>query len=137
MHKDQKSLKPLQCERDVYLEEQQFVYQTYLQTEVQRELGCEIIRYLEYVEQLEKQKLVVIKEVIGSYLEGIKEEHQNEGQLNLLQDILKKQTENKYIQECYSSDDLFTKSIIAELQTMQGLQPGQINMKYIKAFLMK
>lgn len=31
-----------------------------------------------------------MKEVIGSYLEGIREENENEDQLNSLKDILKK-----------------------------------------------
>jgi hypothetical protein len=135
IHKDQKNLKPHQCDRDIYTEEQLFVYQAYVQTEVQRELGTEIIRYLEYVESLEKEKLVLVKEVIGSYLEGIKEDHEDEAQLNLLQDILGKDTENKYIEECYSSDELFTKELIRELSKHQLAHQKQVNLKFIKHFL--
>jgi hypothetical protein len=61
-----------------------------VQTEVERELGISMANYLDYVELLEKKKLVLIKEVIGSYLDGVKEEHEDEAQLNLLKDILKK-----------------------------------------------
>ena len=57
-----------------------------------------MIKFVEYVEELEKKKLVLIKEVIGSYLEGIKEDHEDAMQLSILQDILKKETENKYIE---------------------------------------
>jgi hypothetical protein len=39
---------------------------------------------------LEKKKLVLVKEVIGSYLEGIREENESEDQLSSLKDILKK-----------------------------------------------
>ena len=51
-----------------------------------------MIKFVEYVEELEKKKLVLIKEVIGSYLEGIKEDHEDAMQLSILQDILKKET---------------------------------------------
>ena len=95
------------------------------------------MKYLEYVEELEKQKLILIKEVIGSYLEGIKEEHEDEVQLSSLQDILRKETENKYIEECYSSDELFSKSTIKEFAYIQKIHEKQINLKYIKKFLCK
>lgn len=48
IYNKEKNLKPIQCERDIYVEEQKFVYQAYLQTETQRELGNEVVKYLEY-----------------------------------------------------------------------------------------
>ena len=81
--------------------------------------------------------MVVIKEVIGSYLEGIKEDHEDEVQLNLLQDILKKETENKYIEECYSSDELFTKTMVKDMSSVLGIHEKQVNLKFIKHFLTK
>lgn len=76
----------------MYRHEATFIYQTYVQTEIERELGQEMVSYLEYVEQLEKKKLAMVKEVIGSYLEGIKEEQESEEQLSSLKDILRKET---------------------------------------------
>ena len=73
VYQKDKNSKPFQSENDLYQEEQKFIYQAFKQTEVERQLGQEMIKYLEFVEQLEKKKLVLIKEVIGSYLEGIRE----------------------------------------------------------------
>lgn len=73
-NKDKHS-KPFLSENDLYQEEQQFIYQAFIQTETERQFGQLIIVYLEYVEKLEKRKLTLVKEVIGSYLEGIREEN--------------------------------------------------------------
>lgn len=79
----------------------------------------------------------MIKEVIGSYLEGIKEDHEDEAQLNLLQDILKKSTENKYIEECYSTDELLSKGIKEELSAIYSAHEKEITLKFVKQFLRK
>lgn len=73
IYSKEKNAKPFQAEYDLYQEEQKFIYQAYVQTETERQLGQAMISYLEFVEGLEKQKLVLMKEVIGSYLEAIRE----------------------------------------------------------------
>ena len=137
IYNKEKHLKSFQCEKDLYIQEQRFLYQAYLQTEIQRSLGKVIVGYLEYVQDLEKKKLVLIKEVIGSYLEGVKEDHEDEAQLNLLQDILKKDTENKYIEECYSSDQLFSKEVKEDLSKIHEMHTKEISLKFVKQFLKK
>ena len=61
VYQKDKNSKPFQSENDLYQEEQKFIYQAFKQTEVERQLGQEMIKYLEFVEQLEKKKLVLIK----------------------------------------------------------------------------
>jgi hypothetical protein len=46
IYSKEKHSKPFQAENDLYQEEQKFIYQAYVQTEVERELGQEMINYL-------------------------------------------------------------------------------------------
>lgn len=63
-----KLLRPFQSECDLYCEVKSFILQAQAQTDAQRELGMLTVVYINYVEHLERQKLIAIKEVIGSYL---------------------------------------------------------------------
>jgi len=55
---------------------------------------------------------VKVKEVIGAYLDGLKDENPaGQEHLSLLKDILNKQTEDEYMEDCYS-DGLLSKAVI-------------------------
>jgi len=47
-----KNAKEFTSEKDMYREQQDFIYQTFIQTEMERQLGYEMIGYLDYVEEL-------------------------------------------------------------------------------------
>lgn len=41
-----KNSKPFQSENDLYQEEQKFIYQAYKQTQIERDLGHQMVAYL-------------------------------------------------------------------------------------------
>ena len=133
--KDRSSLRSFNSEEDLFRAEQEFMYQAYLQTVTQRELGKSMGGYLEMVQALEAKKLVLVKEVIGSYLEAMEEWAENEEQLLPLRDILAKSTEHKYIEECYSPEELLSNPLVSDLCRLNHKHHKEVTIKHIKDFL--
>lgn len=73
--------------------------------------------------------------MIGAYLEGVREENQSDDNLGYLRDILKKETESKYIGECYSVEELISKQLTLDLCRLEGKHEKEMSIKYIKSFI--
>lgn len=119
---------------------QEFIREAYLQTCTQKQLGCYIVQYLEWVEDHEHEKLKLVKNLVRCYLALLDEEawggHDNLNES--LAEIMAKETDFAYIAEYFAVEELLSKELIAELHACTHKHSSEdIRMETLKRFLKK